>query len=102
MYKDIFEVSRHEYEIFLSELKPEAKRISNYTKGMYNITEVYSKNTDILLAARESHKNGEEKYYIYELPRAEERLASKPRYTLVLETPEEVQNFINYINKEKQ
>ena len=40
-------------------------------------------------------------YEIYALPEPEERLPSIPRYQLVLETPEEVQNFLNYIKEKK-
>lgn len=101
MNKEIFEVSRKDYKNYLSELKSEAKEIHTFTEGMCEITEVFSKNTGNLLISRESWKNGEEKYYIYSLPEPEERLPSIPRYQLVLETPEEVQNFLNYIKEKK-
>ena len=102
MNKEIFEVTRGDYKSFIARLvkgaiKTEEVVIDENTKQM----NVYSKNTDKLLCAREycSLEDVPEKYYIFEFPEKDEWTKPIPRAKIVLETPEEVQAVLNAFAK---
>lgn len=109
-FRDIFSVSRAEYKEFLNQLKGDARRveeieITNYSKAV----KVFSQKTGKCLCSRVSYMartNDEEpkpeKYYIFEMPDDDERLAAIPKMKVVLETKEEVQAFLDGMKKMKE
>ena len=106
---DIYEVSRLEYSSLVETIKPEIREIMQYIADDYKYIDIYSKNTHKKLTSRrtyigESVAAQSEKYYIFNLPEPDERLPDIPKYTLQLETREEVQAFLDAMakmNKEK-
>ena len=110
MNDEIYEVTRIEYSSLVETIKPEARDIMQYVKDDYKYVDIYSKKTHTKLTSRvtyigdmESRKG--EKYYIYNLPLAEERNPDIPKCRITLETREEVQAFVDAIarmNKEQK
>lgn len=101
MNENIYEVSRDEYVGFVSQINPEmrtSKEEQNETEGAKWI-KTYSKKTNRLLCAREILEDGNENYYVFEMPLPEERIAPKPVRKVTLETREEVQNFFNALSQ---
>lgn len=109
-YRDIFSVTRGDYKNFVQEIKPEFRdvqtiELNNYTTA----TKIFSKKTGKCLCSRVTYserKKGEEripeKYYIFELPDNEERQEVVPKVQVVLETPEQVQKFLDALKKMKE
>lgn len=102
MYNEIFEVNRADYINMVSEIKTSVREIKENEFDADNYAfEIYSNKTNKLLCARLTHPISEkpEQYYIINLPESDERLASIPRVSIVLETKEEVQTFLNKLNE---
>lgn len=90
MDKELFEVTKEDYMAFIRQIKHGCF----YIEREENNQKVFSKNTGKLLA-----EWIDDNYYIYELPENNERAPAKPVARITLESPEEVQAFINAINK---
>jgi len=102
MYNEIFEVTRADYANMISEIKFDARELKeNKFDEDNHAFEIYSNKTNKLLCARLSHPVSErpEQYYIINLPDDDERLAPVPRISVVLETKEEVQTFLNKLSE---
>ena len=106
-YNNIFSVSRKEYTAFIEQIKNECKRVEVEKLDKWTTaTKVYSIKTNKCLCSRVSSENrveGQEhipeRYYVFEMPDADERKAPIPKIRLNLETREEVQAFFNAISK---
>lgn len=108
MDKEIFEVTRMDYKSFLRSVKPEYRvfkkeAVSDRREAM----NMYSGINNVLLGGREydiidDDNRMSEKYYIYNLPCAEESVPPQPVVQVVLETKEEVQQFLDYYQKLKR
>lgn len=90
MDKEIFEVTKEDYMAFIRQIK----HGYFYIERKENNQKVFSKSTGNLLAEWDT-----DKYYIYELPNDDERGPAIPVSRITLETPEEVQAFLNAVNK---
>lgn len=109
MNDELYEVTRAEYSSLVETIKPEVREIMQYVIDDYKYIDIYSKNTHQKLTSRvtyigDNQSHTSEKYYIYNLPTAQERLADIPKYKLELKTREEVQAFLDALarlNKEK-
>ncbi len=99
MNEEIYEVLLSDYENFLRTIKPNYRKIiTDKTEDDNEIISIYSTKTNKLLTKRIKNKNSE-KYYIFNTPEADESIEPVPRIQLHLETPDEVKNFFEIINK---
>ena len=106
-FRDIYSVSRGEYKNFVQEIKPEFRDVQTIKLNDYTTaTKIFSKKTKKCLCSRVTYEErviGEERrperYYIFELPNPEERQESVPKIQVVLETPEQVQKFLDALKK---
>ena len=99
MDKEIYEVTRDEFKGFLDELKPECVDYRICQTGDNKIIRVFAKDSMDRLFAEQILLEGNAQYYIYEMPRNDERQVSKPIRKIVLETKEEVEKFFEVLNK---
>lgn len=100
MSDNIYEVSRDEYAGFISQINPAAKDIKEEENEGVKWIKTYSKTTNRLLCTREIFlEDGQENYYVFEFPPAEDRLPARPVRKIVLDTKEEVQEFFNILSK---
>ena len=105
MDNSIYEVTRSDYASFIRTIKPECREVQTVQEGNYIICNVYSVATKTLLCARKAHniedeeKREPERYYIFNLPTAEESLPLTPVAKIELKTREEIQSFLNYFAK---
>lgn len=97
--KEIYEVSRDEYAGFLDQIKPECRDVQKIEEDDTITLNVYSKKTNKLLCSRVAPQNAYERYYVFNMPDNDECRAAKPVQKIVLETKEEVQAFLDIINK---
>lgn len=103
--ESIYEVTREDYQNFVEQIKPEFRDVRGMEIGdRHDAIKIYSKKTGKCLCSRVTH-NGKigdyepEKYYIFEMPDADERQPPIPKFKLHLDTKEEVQAFFNAIAK---
>lgn len=96
---DIYEVSRAEYAAFVETIKPAVRQIKVQEQEETTITEIYSNLRNELLCARYSFKESPEKYYVINLPTAEESQPPVPKTQIVLETKEQVQTLMDALAK---
>ena len=104
---EIYEVSRAEYKSFVETIKPETRDVKERTiDDKHKTIEIFSKKTGKCLTGRVIHTDEEnhepEKYYIYEIPDDDERLAPIPKVQVVLETKEQVQAFLDGMKRMKE
>lgn len=100
MDNSIYEVERDEYVTFLGQLDKNQMDIEEYALEETYIIKIISKNTNAHLCTRIiNNESGEEKYYIFNYPEADERIEPKPVMQVALETKEEVQAFFDALNK---
>ena len=100
--ESIFEVSRNEYKSFVETIKPETRKIEEIELDKWHkATKIFSQKTGKCLASRVTHliedeeEHEPEKYFIFEMPDDDERLAPIPHIQIVLESKEEVQTFFD-------
>ena len=99
MDNSIYEVSRDEYAGFISQIKPESRDIEVEHIEDCTIIKVRSKKTNKHLSSRIICEDGEEGYYIFEMPDNDERCAPKPVTKITLLTKESVQDFFNVLGE---
>ncbi len=95
----IYEVERNDYVGFVGQLNKEKCEVEQSYEEDKTILKIKSKATGTLLCEREIPESGEEKYYVYNMPADDERVAPKPVQIFNLETKEEVQAFFDILNK---
>ena len=99
MDNDIYEVTRDEYVGFVSEIKQECRDVEVSHLEDCTIMKILSKKTGTHFCTRIVPENGEEHYFIFNMPLDEERQAGKPILKIRLESREEVQAFLNALSK---
>ena len=103
MDENIYEVSRDEYVGFIGQINPAAKTVKEETNEGVKWIKTYSNSSHKLLATREIYLEGEnegqENYYVFEMPEPEERIAPKAIRKITLETKEEVQAFFDALSE---
>ena len=102
MDNSIYEVERDDYAGFIGQLNKKMMEVEQYYGQDMTIVKIKSKTTGIHLCTRIIPDEGEQHYYIFNMPLDEERVAPKPVMKINLNTKEEVQTFFNALNKLQQ
>lgn len=100
MDNSIYEVECDEYVGFIGQLNKSMMDVEHCALEEENmfIVKIKSKKTGIHLCSRVID-NGEEHYFVFNMPNDEERVPPKPVRKITLETKEEVQAFFDVLNK---
>ena len=99
MDNSIFEVTRDEYVGFIREINPNSRIMEKEEDEHAVRLRVVSNKTGKTLCERIIPEEGDELYYVYEMPDPDERIPPKPIQKITLETPEEVQAFMDILSK---
>lgn len=99
MDNSIYEVERDEYVGFVGQLNKTMMDVEQFFEEDLTIIKIKSKNTGTHLCTRIIPSEGEEHYFVFNMPADEERVAPKPVRKITLETQEEVQEFFNALGK---
>lgn len=99
MDNSIYEVGRDEYVGFLGQINKQMMDVEQYYENDLTIIKIVSKNTGVHLCTRIIPQEGEERYYIFNMPADDERIAPKPVVQIKLDSKEDVQTFFNILNK---
>ena len=99
MDNSIYEVERNEYAGFIGQLNKEMMDVEQYYEEDLTIMKIKSKNTGIHLCTRIIPAEGEEHYYVFNMPADDERITPKPVMKITLDTKEDVQAFFDALNK---
>lgn len=102
MDNNIYEVTRDEYAGFIGQLNKEMMDVEQFYQENMTFIKIKSKNTGIHLCTRIIPDEGEEHYYVFNMPADDERIAPKPVMKIQLDTKEEVQAFFDALNKIQQ
>ena len=102
MDNEIYEVTRDEYAGFIGQLNKEMMDVEQFYQEDVTFIKIKSKNTGIHLCTRIIPDEGEEHYYVFNMPADDERIAPKPVMKIQLDTKEEVQAFFDALNKLQQ
>lgn len=94
------EVERDDYVAFLGQLNKKMMDTEENISGDCLTLKVVSQMTGKPLCARTiNQETSEEQYFIYNDPEPEERVSPKPVLQIKLESREEVQHFLDALNK---
>lgn len=96
---DIYEVDRNDYVGFIGQLNKTMMDVEQSYYDGYTSMLIRSQATNKALCERIIYENGNEKYYVYNMPEDNERVAPKRIRQIKLETKEEVQAFFDALNK---
>lgn len=96
---EIYEVERDQYAGLIGEMKTNCFYMDTSYQEDKTIITLTSKATGKLITKRIIDAEGNESYYIYDLPENDERLAPKKIRKYELQTKEEVQAFFDILNK---
>ena len=99
MDNSIYEVERDDYVGFIGQLNKEMMDVEQYYEENMTIIKIKSKNTETHLCTRIIPEDGEEHYFIFNMPADDERIAPKPVMKITLDNKEEVQAFFDALNK---
>ena len=99
MDNSIYEVTRDEYAGFIGQLNKEKCDVEQFYENNMTIIKIKSKTTNTHFCTRIIPEDGEEHYYVFNMPADDERVAPKPVMKVTLDTKEEVQAFFNALNK---
>lgn len=99
MDNSIYEVERDDYVGFISQLNKEMMDVEQFYENDLTIMKIKSKTTGTHLCTRIIPADGEEHYYVFNMPADDERIAPKPVMKVTLNTKEEVQSFFDALNK---
>lgn len=102
MNNDIYEVTRDEYAGFIGQLNKQMMDVEQLYQEDMTIVKIKSKNTGIHLCTRIIPEEGEEHYFVFNMPADDERITPKPVLKITLNDKEEVQAFFNALNKLQQ
>ena len=98
MDNSIYEVSRDEYAGVVAQINPQFADVEKYYEQNCTIIKIVSKK-GVHFTTRIIPDEGEEGYYVFNLPSAEESLPPKAVRKITLETKEDVQAFFDILNK---
>ena len=99
MDNSIYEVERDDYAGFIGQLDKTKMDVEQYYEQDVTIVKIKSKATGIHLCTRIIPSEGEEHYFIFNMPADDERVAPKPVMKITLDNKEDVQAFFDAINK---
>lgn len=99
MDNSIYEVTRDEYVGFIGQLNKQMMDVEQFYEEDLTIMKIRSKNTGIHLCTRMISADGNEYYYVFNMPADDERVEPKPVMQVKLETKEEVQAFFDALVK---
>lgn len=101
-YKEWLEVSKNEYRGYIDQLK--ADRVysekQTFKNGIKAINIISYKTGKVLCGITQTLDN-EIKYYVFEMPDDDERKPAPAKRRITLKTKEEVQAFLDLLNKLK-
>ena len=98
MNNSIYEVNRDEYAGFIGQLNKQMMDVEQFYEDKLTIMKIKSKKTGTHLCTRMITEDGEEYYYIFNMPDDSERVAPKPVMKITLDNKEDVQAFFNALN----
>lgn len=98
MDNEIYEVNRDEYAGVIAQINPKTSDVETFHEDWGTAIKVKSK-AGIHFTTRLISEDGEEQYYVFNLPRGEDCLPPKRIRKVTLETKEEVQAFFDALNK---
>lgn len=101
MDNSVYEVSRDEYAGVVAQINPDYAEVEKYYEQHNTFIKIVSKK-GVHFTTRVISDDGEEGYYVFNLPSAEESLPPKAIRKITLETKEEVQAFFDALNKLQQ
>ena len=99
MDNSIYEVERDEYVGFIGQLNKQMCDVEQFYEEDMTIMKIKSKATGTHFCTRIIPEDGEEHYFIFNMPADNERIAPKPIMKVTLDTREDVQAFFNALNK---
>lgn len=99
MDDEIYEVGRNEYVGLIGEMKTDCFDMEKEYLEDTTVIKLVSKKTGKLITKRIIPHEDEEKYFIYEMPDNDERLAPKRIRQVTLESKEEVEHFFKALNE---
>lgn len=99
MDNSIYEVERDDYVGFIGQLNKTMMEVEEQYLDDCTFMKIKSKSTGKLLCTRIIPENGDEHYFIFEMPEENERIKPTPVMKVNLETREQVQEFFNALNK---
>ena len=99
MDNSIYEVERDDYVGFIGQLNKQMMDVEQTYKDDSNILSIYSKTTGKHLCTRIIPSDGQEHYYIFNMPEDDERIEPRPVMKITLNTKEEVQALFDALNK---
>lgn len=102
MDNNIYEVERDEYVGFIGQLNKTMMNVEQQYLEDATVMKIKSKQTGLHLCTRIIPEDGEEHYYIFNMPLDEERVKPKPVMQIKLDTKEQVQTFFDALNKLQQ
>ena len=102
MDNSIYEVERDEYVGFLGQLNKQMCDYEQFWEDDLLIIKLKSKKTGTHLCTRIIPRDGEQHFYIFNMPADEERVPPKPVMKITLDTKEEVQTFFDALRKLKE
>lgn len=100
MENNIYEVEKDDYKAFLGQLNTSKTHIEESQEGQIHIIKIISNKSNKHLCSRINNTElEEERYYIFNYPDSDERIAPKQILKINLDSREEVQAFFNAISK---
>ena len=99
MDNSIYEVERDEYVGFIGQLNKQMCDVEQFYEEDMTIMKIKSKATGTHFCTRIIPEDGEEHYFIFNMPADNERVEPKPVMKITLNTKEEVQTFFDALNK---
>ena len=99
MDNSIYEVTRDEYVGFLGQLNKTMMDVEQFFEQDLTIMKVKSKNTGMHLCSRIIPDEGDEHYYVFNMPADDERILPKPVMKITLDNKDDVQAFFDALNK---
>ena len=95
----VYEVERDDYVGFLAQLNKEKMDVEQHFESTMVIMKIVSKATGTHLCTRIIPEDGDEHYFIFNMPADDERVPPKPVRKITLDTKEEVQAFFDTLKE---
>lgn len=99
MDNSIYEVERDDYVGFIGQLNKQMMDVEQFYEEDLTIMKIKSKKTGTHLCTRIISSDGDEHYYVFNMPLDEERIVPKPVMKITLDKKEDVQAFFDALNK---
>ena len=99
MDNSVYEVERDDYAGFIGQLNKEKCDVEQLYEKDRPIIKIKSTTTGTHLCTRIIPQEGEEHYFVFNMPANDERIAPKPVMKITLDTKEDVQAFFDVLNK---